>query len=79
MSNTVNQQAVKAAQLAVKDMTVTPTGLIEYVSQGRCVVIGAAEAAEFSPRLSDVSLQVQVLLTEGPDEPGFASRSFGSA
>lgn len=70
MNNVMNKNAADAAQAAVKNMAVTPTGLVEYVSQGRCVVIGAAEAAEFAPRLSEVSLQVQVLLTDGPDEPG---------
>jgi len=70
VNNAVNRNAVEAAQAAVKNMVVAPTGLVEYTSQGRCVVIGAAEAAEFAPRLSEVSLQVQVLLTDGPDEPG---------
>lgn len=68
--NAVNRKAVDAAQAAVKDLIVTPAGLVEYQSRGRCLVIGATEAAEFAPRLSDVSLQVQVLLTEGPDDPG---------
>ena len=70
MNEALNKKAVEAAQAAVKNLSVTPTGLVEYSSQGRCIVIGAAEAAEFAPRLSEVSLQVQVLMTEGPDEPG---------
>lgn len=65
----VNYKARKKALEAFHKEPITPTSLVTYQSRGRIAVIGAMEAMELAPRLSE-KLQPQVVLTSGAEEPG---------
>ena len=68
-----NAVARDAALEAVAQLEVGTTGLVRYTSKGEVLVIGNDEAVEMAPRLSEHDLKVQVLLTEGEDQPGLPS------
>lgn len=67
---TTNAAARDAAIEAAALLDVQTTGLIRYSSKGHVLVIGNDQAVEMAPRLSDEGLKVQVLLTDGEDQPG---------
>lgn len=66
--NAANAEARSAAMAAVEGLAVTPAGVVQYSSRGRVAVIGDQEALDYAPCLLP-ELQVQVLLTEGIEEP----------
>lgn len=74
---TANRQAQKAALQAVAEYEPETTALLRYVSRGDVLVIGDASAIEVAPRLSEAGLKVQVLMTEGDDEPGLPAVPLG--
>jgi len=67
---TNNAEARDKAQAAVVDMPVESTSLVEYQSRGKVLVIGGDEAMEFAPRLREMKLSPEVLLTSSSVEPG---------
>lgn len=66
----INAAAREVAIEAAAQLDVQTTGLIRYTSKGHVLVVGDDQAVEMSPRLSDQGLKVQVLLTDGEDQPG---------
>jgi len=64
-----NRQARRSAMEAVSRLSSEPTGLVQYHSRGRVLVIGEMDALEMAPRLRG-DLTPQVLLTDGVEEPG---------
>jgi ferredoxin len=64
-----NASARATAQAAVESLAVKPTSRVEYRCSGRVAVIGGMEAIEFAPRLPS-SLQAQIILLQGTEEPG---------
>ncbi len=71
-----NANARAAALSAVKNFSPKPTSRVEYRSMGRVALIGGQEAIEFAPRLN-TSLQAQVILLQGTEEPGVPVISVG--
>lgn len=68
-TDTINAAARDAAMQAMRQVSVTPTGIVEYRSKGKVIIIGGDEAIECAPRVNE-NLQAQVLLLEGSEEPG---------
>jgi len=66
----INAVARDRALSVVAAMRVQPSALLEYQSSGKVIVIGGEEAMEFAPRLRDINLRAEVLLTSGSVEPG---------
>jgi len=64
-----NQLARDAAIAAVDGLTVVPTGVVQYSSRGRVLVVGNHEAQLAAARIES-PLHAQVLLREGEEEPG---------
>lgn len=64
-----NEQARKIALESLSRVSLEPTGLVQYHSQGRVLVIGGVEALEVVPRLNG-DLKPQVLLTDGVEKAG---------
>jgi len=71
-----NASARATALAAVKNLNIKSTSKVKYQSSGRVAVIGGPEAIEFAPRLN-ASLQTQVILLHGTEEPGVAVISVG--
>jgi ferredoxin len=66
----VNATARDNALAEVASMQIQPTGLVEYQSAGKVIVIGSEDAMEFAPRLRQHDLRAEVLLLSGSAEPG---------
>ncbi|MEJ2590194.1 MAG: 4Fe-4S binding protein [Candidatus Thiodiazotropha sp.] len=64
-----NRQAKSAALAAMERLSIEATGMVEYQSRGRVVVIGDNQALEIAPRLHE-RLHTLLILTEGVEEPG---------
>ncbi|MEJ2322623.1 MAG: 4Fe-4S binding protein, partial [Gammaproteobacteria bacterium] len=64
-----NKQAQAAALSAVEGLAVTPTGIVQYSSRGRLLVIGSAAAQQVAAMV-EPPLHAQLLLLEGAEEPG---------
>ena len=65
-----NATARDSALSAVEDLSITPTGLVEYESRGRVIIIGKEDALEFAPRVADRGLRTEVVMLGGEIEPG---------
>jgi len=73
---TIDRRAREAALAALDRLPVQATSLVHYQSSGRVVVIGDNQALEVAPRLGP-PLRVQVILTEGAEEPGLPQIPLG--
>ena len=74
--DTRNERARSAALAAAETLSVSPTGVVQFQSRGRVVVIGGEEAQWLAARLGP-PLHAEVLLTEGDDEPGVPTTALG--
>ncbi|MBL4711111.1 MAG: hypothetical protein JKX75_01180, partial [Gammaproteobacteria bacterium] len=66
----INATARDKAFAEISSIQVETTGLIEYQSTGKVVVVGGEEAMEFAPRLRDHGLNPLVLLIGGSVDSG---------
>ncbi|OOZ22298.1 hypothetical protein BOW30_06165 [Solemya velum gill symbiont] len=64
-----NRQARSTACAAVDSLAVSPTGIVQYTSRGRVLVVGDEEAQLFANRI-EPPLHAEVLLQKGSEEPG---------
>ena len=64
-----NARARSAAQNAAETLSVKPTGIVQYRSRGRVLIIGGEEAQWLAARL-EAPLHAEILQTTGDDEPG---------
>jgi ferredoxin len=71
-----NARARSAAQTAAETLSVQPTGIVQYRSRGRVLVIGGEEAQWLAARL-EAPLHAEVLQTAGDDEPGVPTTPLG--
>lgn len=71
-----NTRARSAALAAAETLSVDPTGVVQYQSRGRVLIIGGEEAQWLAARLN-APLHAEVLLTEGNDEPGVPTTAVG--
>lgn len=76
LDDTRNARARAAAQSAAETLSVQPTGVVQYRSRGRVLIVGGEEAQWLAARLEH-PLHAEVLLTEGDDEPGVPTTPAG--
>jgi len=76
LDDTRNARARTAAQSAAETLGVQPTGVVQYRSRGRVLIVGGEEAQWLAARLKH-PLHAEVLLTEGDDEPGVPTTPTG--
>lgn len=69
LNDTRNTRARGAAVAAAETLGIKPTGVVQYESRGRVLVIGGEEAQWFAASL-EAPLHAELLLTEGSEEPG---------
>ena len=68
-TQTTNQAAKQTALAAIQSISMEPTGLVNYESRGRVLIIGDNHALEIAPRFNE-RLHAMVILTQGVEEPG---------
>jgi ferredoxin len=76
LEETRNLRARSAAQAAAERLTIAPTGVVQYKSRGRVVVVGGQEAQWLAARLED-PLHAEIILTDGEVEPGVPTTALG--
>ena len=64
-----NSRARQTALAAVEALAIRPTGVVQYQSRGRVLVVGGEQAQWFAARI-EPPLHAEVLLLEGAEEPG---------
>lgn len=74
--DTRNTRARSAAQAAAETLGVRPTGVVQYRSLGRVLIVGGEEAHWLAASLES-PLHAEVLLTEGSEEPGVPTTAVG--
>ncbi len=72
----INRTARTAAIEAMQRLPIETTGLVNYQSKGRAVIIGDNQALEVAPRLNQ-RLNTLLILTQGVEEPGVPLVSLG--
>jgi ferredoxin len=76
LSDARNARARSAAHAAAETLSVKPTGVVQYRSRGRVLIIGGEEAQWLAARL-EAPLHAEVLQTTGDDEPGVPTTPLG--
>jgi ferredoxin len=76
LGDTCNARARSAAVAAAETLSTKPTGVVQYESRGRVLVVGGEEAQWFAAGL-EAPLHAEVLQTEGTEEPGVPTIPLG--